>query len=214
MAEAQTFDLAQLREVVRHPRAHAEILGQYRIGEYAGVVALRRLLDEMRPEGKLHRAMEIHFRDEERHSRVFTEWMRRCGVEPPPMPAELEGYFATSPEEFRQQRALLEGLPPELRRIVVFAGINAVERGAFTQFENHLQCLERREDIEALQGVIAEEKFHLAYVEAELERQAKGEHAAIVTAACEQARARFTEFQQLRRRETRERIERLLGGGA
>jgi hypothetical protein len=214
MAEAQEFDVAQFREVVRHPQAHAQILGQYRIGEYAGVVALKRLLGEMRPEGKLHRAMEIHFHDEERHSRVFTEWMERCGVQPPAMPTELEGYFSTSPEEFRQQRAVLESLPAELRRIVVFAGINAVERGAFTQFENHLRCLERPDDVATLEGVIAEEKFHLAYVEAELQRQATGEHAAIVTTALEQARARFTEFQQLRRQETRALVERLLGGGA
>ena len=66
MAEASQevvdLDLAGFREVVRHPRAHAVVLGQYRIGEWAGVVALRRLLAEMQPEGKLHQAMTIHFR--------------------------------------------------------------------------------------------------------------------------------------------------------
>src|SRR5262249_4705631 len=89
-----TRDPAEFREIVRNPRAHAVILGQYRIGEYAGVVALQRLLGEMRPEGKLHEAMTIHHRDEARHSQVFTDWMRRLGVEPPPLPTEVEGYFS------------------------------------------------------------------------------------------------------------------------
>ena len=35
--------------------------------------------------------------------------------------------------------------------------------------------------------MIVEEKFHLNYVEAELERQQKGEHAAIVTAALDES---------------------------
>jgi hypothetical protein len=215
MSEAETrLDPAQFREVVRHPAAHAFMLGQYRIGEYAGVVALRRLLDEMEPTGSLRRAMEIHHRDEGRHSQVFTDWMRRLGTEPPPLPTQVEGYFANSPEEFQQHRALLEALPPSRRRIIVFAGINAIERLAFDQFEIHLQCLDRPEDVETLKGVIAEEKFHLSYVEAELERQAKGEDAGFAAIALEQAKARFREFQQARRRQSREAIERLLGGGA
>lgn len=207
------LDANEFREVIRHPEAHAFILSRYRLGEYAGVVGLRRLLAEMKPEGKLHQAMEIHYRDEERHSKVFTDWMRRLGVEPQPFPTDVETFFAKSPEEFQAQRQLLETLPPEMRRIVVFTGINAVERIAYTQFETHLRSLERREDIEALEGVMAEEKFHLSYVEHELERQTKGENGAFVALAMEQARLRFEEFQQMRREETRQVVERLLGGG-
>src|SRR5439155_15297331 len=95
------------RDVVRHPEAHAVILAQYRVGEHAGVVGLRRLLDEMEPEAKLRRAMEIHYRDEARHSQLFGDWIRRLGLEPPPLPEDVEGFFATSPEEFRQNRRLL-----------------------------------------------------------------------------------------------------------
>src|SRR5262249_54210962 len=134
MAELENsvdIDLAGFREVVRHPRAHALVLQQYRIGEYAGGVGLKRLLGEMQPEGRLHRAMEIHYRDEERHSRVFTDWIYRLGVEPEPMPAQVEGYFSSSPEEFRRNRELLEQMPPDLRRIVTFAAINAIERLAY-----------------------------------------------------------------------------------
>jgi len=211
---ATDVDLAGFREVVRHPQAHAFILQQYRVGEYAGVVGLKRLLAEMRPEGKLHRSMEIHFRDEERHSRVFTDWIYRLGVEPEPMPTEVESYFSNSPEEFRRNRELLEQLPPDLRRIVTFAAINAVERLAYTQFETHLHVLERREDREALEGVMAEEKFHLSYVEHELERAEKGEHGAFVTLALEQARTRFAEFGENRRRQSGATLEKLLGGGA
>lgn len=217
MAEQENavdLDLAGFREVVRHPQAHAHILGQYRVGEYAGVVALKRLLGEMEPEGKLHKAMDIHHRDEERHSRVFTDWIYRLGVEPEPLPTEVEGYFSNSPEEFRQQRQLLEQLPPELRRIIVFAGINAIERFAYNQFETHLRCLDRPEDREMLESVMAEEKFHLSYVEGELERVQHGEHASFVTMALDTARARFTEFTDARRRESRDAVERLLGAGA
>ena len=135
---AMPLDREGFREVVRHPKAHALVLGNYRIGEYAGVVALRRLLDEMQPEGKLHQAMTIHFLDEERHSRVFTDWIQRLGVDPEPLPANVEGFFANSPEEFQQHRRLLEQLPAAMRRIVVFAGINAIERLAYDQFELHL----------------------------------------------------------------------------
>ncbi len=212
--EVLDVDLAGFREIVRNPNAHAVVLGQYRIGEWAGVVALRRLLAEIQPEGKLHRAMEIHHRDEERHSRLFTDWMRRLGVEPPALPTELEGYFSTNPEEFRRQREMLASLPPELRRIIVFAGINVIERMAFTQFDTHLRVLEGPGDVADLEGVMAEEKFHLSYVEAELERQEQGPNGAFVTTALEQARARFTDFQELRRRETAAAIERLLGAGA
>jgi hypothetical protein len=209
--EALDLDLSAFREVVRHPQAHATVLGQYRFGEYAGVVALRRLLGEMQPEGKLHTAMTIHQRDEDRHTRVFTDWIARLGVTPEPLPEHVEGFFANSPEEFRQQRALLEQLPGDLRRIVVFAGINAVERLAFDQFDTHLRVLDRAEDRAELERVIAEEKFHLSYVEHELGRQLTGEHGPFVTTVVEQARQRFAEFSTRRRREARYAIERLLG---
>ena len=220
MTETQTpdnaidVDLTGFREVVRHPQAHALILQQYRIGEYAGVVGLKRLLGEMKPEGTLHRAMEIHHRDEERHSRVFTNWIYRLGVQPEPMPAEVEAYFASSPEEFRRNREMMAQLPPDIRRIITFAAINAVERLAYNQFEAHLRCLDRPEDIETLQSVMAEERFHLSYVEGELERAEKGENGSVVTQALEQARTRFAEFQEMKRRESGAALEKILGGGA
>lgn len=207
-------DLAGFREVVRHPQAHALILQQYRIGEYAGVVGLKRLLGEMRPEGNLHRAMEIHHRDEERHSKVFTDWIYRLGIEPEPMPTEVEAYFANSPEDFRRDRELLQQLPPDIRRIITFAAINAVERLAFNQFETHLRVLDRPEDREALEGVMAEEKFHLSYVEHELEREQQGDNGAFVTVALEQARERFAQFSEMKRRQSDEALEKLLGAGA
>jgi rubrerythrin len=211
---AMPLDRDGFREVVRHPAAHALVLGNYRLGEYAGVVALRRLLDEMRPEGKLHQAMTIHHRDEERHSHVFTDWIVRLGATPQPFPSNVEGFFANSPEEFAEQRRLVEQLPPDMRRIVVFAGINAIERLAYDQFDVHLACLDRREDREVLQGVIDEEKFHLSYVEHELERQMAGEHGAFVGVCLDQARERFKIFQQTRRAETMAALDRILGGGA
>lgn len=211
--EPLRLDPNQFREVVRNPRAHAVVLGQYRIGEYAGVVALDRLLGELPQEARLRRAMEIHRRDEARHTDVFTGWMQRLGVDPPALPRDVEAYFATSEEEFRQQRALVDALPPDIRRIVVFAGINAVERLAWTQFETHLACLDRPFDVDQLKSVMAEEKFHLNYVEAELERQAAGEHGAIVATALEESRTRFARFNELRREETRRAVERMLGGG-
>jgi rubrerythrin len=204
-------DLAGFREVVRHPQAHALILQQYRIGEYAGVIGLERLLGEMRPEGSLHRAMEIHHRDEERHSRVFTEWIYRLGVEPEPMPTQVEAYFANSPEDFRRDRELLQQLPTDIRRIITFAAINAIERLAFNQFETHLRVLDRPEDRAALEGVMAEEKFHLRYVEHELERAQQGEHGGFVSVALEQARERFAQFSETKRRQSRAALERLLG---
>jgi rubrerythrin len=208
------IDLAGFREVVRHPQAHALILQQYRIGEYAGVVGLKRLLGEMKPEGNLHRAMDIHHRDEERHSKVFTDWIYRLGIEPEPMPTEVEAYFANSPEEFRSNRELLQQLPAETRRIITFAAINAVERLAFNQFENHLRVLDRPADREVLESVMAEEKFHLSYVEHELERAQRGENGAFVSVAVEQARERFAQFSEMKRRKSGEALERLLGAGA
>jgi rubrerythrin len=207
-------DLAGFREVVRHPQAHALILQQYRIGEYAGVVGLKRLLGEMQPEGNLHRAMEIHYRDEERHSKVFTDWIYRLGIEPEPMPTEVEAYFANSPEDFRRDRELLQQLPPDIRRIITFAAINAVERLAFNQFETHLRVLDRPEDREALERVMTEEKFHLSYVEHELDRAQQGENGAFVTIAVEQARERFAQFNEMKRRESGAALEKLLGAGA
>jgi len=211
---AMPIDRDGFRDVVRHPKAHALVLGNYRLGEYAGVVALERLLEEMRPEGKLHEAMTIHFKDEGRHSRVFTDWIERLGETPQPFPTNVEGFFANSPEEFAAHRKLAESLPPEMRRILVFAGINAIERIAYNQFDVHLSCLDEREDREMLQSVIDEEKFHLSYVERELERQSRGDRAGFVTTALEQARAGFVRFQETRRAETARTIERLLGAGA
>jgi hypothetical protein len=208
------LDANEFREVVRNPRAHAVVLGQYRIGEYAGVVALDRLLGEIDAEAKLRRAMEIHRGDEARHTQVFTDWMQRLGVEPPALPRDVEAFFALSEDDFRQQRALVDSLPPELRRICVFAGINAIERLAWTQFETHLTCLDDPGDVELLKSVMVEEKFHLNYVEAELERQSKGEHATVVTTAVDESRKRFAQFNEMRRAETRELVERMLGGGA
>jgi len=62
--------------------------------------------------------------------------------------------------------------------------------------------------------VMAEEKFHLSYVEGELERAEKGENGSIVTQALEQARTRFAEFQEMKRRESGAALEKILGGGA
>jgi hypothetical protein len=62
--------------------------------------------------------------------------------------------------------------------------------------------------------VIDEEKFHLSYVEHELEKQVGGENGGFVAMALEQARARFEIFQQNRRAETMQALERLLGAGA
>jgi hypothetical protein len=211
MTDEFPLDGGGFRAVIRHPQAHAVLLAQYRVGEHAGVVALRRLLDELEPEAKLRRAMEIHHRDEARHSALFGDWIRRLGVEPPPLPADVEGFFSRSPEEYRTQRRILDGLPPALRRIVVFAAINAVERLAYAQFESHLLALDRAQDVEALEGVMAEEKFHLSYVEAELERQAAGPDGTVVTTALAEARTRFAEFRAFRETQTRQAIERLLG---
>jgi hypothetical protein len=61
---------------------------------------------------------------------------------------------------------------------------------------------------------MVEEKFHLSYVEAELERQQQGEHGEVVSSALETARARFADFQMARQAETRAAIERLLGAGS
>jgi hypothetical protein len=205
------YDAPQFRDVVRHPEAHALILGQYRLGEWAGVIALRRLLADLEPEAKLRRAMEIHHRDEERHSALFTDWIRRLGITPAPLPDDVEGFFSRTPEEHLEKRRMLAQLPPEIRRVVVFAAINAIERLAYTQFETHLGALDRAEDVAALEGVMAEEKFHLSYVEAELARQEAGPLATVVTTAREQAEARFAEFQSMRREESRRQIERILG---
>jgi hypothetical protein len=214
MSQTMPYDAPQLREVVRHPQAHAFVLGQYRLGEHAGVVALGRLLGELEPEARIRRAMEIHHRDEERHSRLFTVWMRRLGVEPPPLPTEVEAFFSRSPEEFQERRRLLAELPAPVRRIFIFAAINAIERLAYAQFETHLLALERAEDVADLKGVMDEEKFHLSYVEAELDRQQRGEHGEAVASALETARARFADFQKARQEEARAAIERLLGAGA
>jgi hypothetical protein len=205
------YDRADFRAVVRHPEAHAFVLGQYRIGEHAGVVALRRLLDELEPDTKLRRAMEIHHGDEARHSALFTGWIRRLGVEPAPLPDDVEAFFSRTPQEHAERRRLAAALPAPVRRIVVLAAINAIERLAYAQFENHLLALDRPEDVAALEGVMAEEKFHLNYVEAELERRRHGDEAGIVAAALDGARARFAEFQADRQAETRAAIERLLG---
>jgi hypothetical protein len=214
MSQAMPYDGGQFREVVRHPQAHAFVLGQYRLGEHAGVVALGRLLAELEPDARLRRAMEIHHRDEDRHSRLFTGWIRRLGIEPGPLPTEVEAFFSRSPEEFQERRRLLAGLPAPVRRIFIFAAINAIERLAYTQFETHLLALDRPEDVVALDGVMAEEKFHLSYVEAELERQQQGEHGEVVSSALETARGRFADFQMTRQAETRAAIERLLGANS
>jgi hypothetical protein len=208
------FDANEFREVVRNPKAHAVVLGQYRLGEYAGVVALDRLLGEIDAEARLRRAMEVHRGDEARHTQVFTDWMQRLGVQPPTLPRDVEAFFALSEEDHRQQRALVDSLPADLRRICVFAAINAIERLAWTQFETHLTCLDDAGDVELLKSVMAEEKFHLNYVEAELERQSTGEHAAVVITAFDESRKRFAQFNDMRRAETRTLVERMLGGGA
>ena len=212
-ANALNVDRWEFRDVVRHPQAHAFVLGRYRIGEYAGVVALQRLLNELQPGEKLGRAMQRHFQDEQRHSEVFTEWMERLGTAPDPLSADsVEGFFFGSPEALQQQRALMAQMPAELRRIIVFAGINAIERLAFNQFENHLLALDRPGDVDILKGVMKEEKFHLNYVEQELERQQSGPHGEFLANALQFARLRFDAFQQMQQTSVRTEIENLLGG--
>ena len=81
------------------------------------------------------------------------------------------------------------------------------------QAEGWLARLDDPGDVELLKSVMAEEKFHLNYVEAELERQSKGENATVVTTAVEESRTRFAQFNETRRAETRDLVERMLGGG-
>jgi hypothetical protein len=61
---------------------------------------------------------------------------------------------------------------------------------------------------------MAEEKFHLSYVEGELEHAEKGENGEVVTMALEQARTRFAEFQEMKRSESGAKLEKILGSGA
>jgi hypothetical protein len=86
-----------------------------------------------------------------------------------------------------------------------------LERLAYAQFETHLTVLDRPADVAALEGVMAAERFHLRYVDAELERLQRGAQCDAVTAAVDVARARFAGFQARRRAETQQAIERLLG---
>lgn len=84
-SNAINVDRLEFRDVVRHPQAHAFVLSRYRLGEHAGVVALRRLLNDLQPGARLGRAMQRHYQDEQRHSEVFTRWMERLGVTPEPL---------------------------------------------------------------------------------------------------------------------------------
>lgn len=56
-----------------------------------------------------------------------------------------------------------------------------------------------------------DERFHLNYVEQELERQQKGANGEFLATAIELARQRFDAFQQARQQEVRAAMERLLG---
>ena len=76
-------------------------------------------------------------------------------------------------------------------------------------------CLDRREDRETLESVMAEEKFHLSYVERELERAQQGENGALRHhGARAGARALRRVPARSAARESGEALEQLLGGGA
>jgi len=96
--------------------------------------------------------------------------------------------------------------------LILFAWLAAAARGPAAESPLVLDVWPGKAPGE--NGVIDEEKFHLSYVERELERQVTGENGAFVAMALEQARARFAEFQQARRAETDQALQRLLGAGA
>jgi hypothetical protein len=180
-------DADVLRAIVHQPDLHARLLERYRLGAWACVVSLTRLLAELPAGTPLHTAMTVHTRDEERHARLFEDWIRRLGVEPAPLPNDVDACLAGDAAD----RARLARLPSELRRIAVLADVNALERATFAELDAHAHALDRAEDREALARVVAEERFHLSYVEHELGRQLGGVHAAFATLAIEQARARI-----------------------
>jgi len=180
-------DADVLRDLVRRPRTHAMLLARYRLGAWATVVSLTRLLAELPSGGSLRTAMTVHLRDEERHARLFEDWMRRLGVAPEPLPNDVDACLGVD----AAHRDHVARLSPELRRIAVLADVNALERATFARLDAHVHALDRCEDREALARVVAEERFHLSYVEHELGRQLGGDQAAFTTLAIEQARARF-----------------------
>jgi hypothetical protein len=92
---AMPLDREGFREVVRHPTAHSLVLGNYRLGEYAGVVALD-LLGEMRPGGK---EVMLDPSPTRAATRGATSAWRDAGATPK--------NAANSPEEFAAQRQLV-----------------------------------------------------------------------------------------------------------
>ena len=173
------------------------------------MVGLKRLLGEMQPRG------QAASRDGDPSPRrgAALAGVHRLDLSPrrasrEPMPTEVEAYFANSPEEFRRNRELLEQLPPDIRRIVTFAGDQRRSSGSpTTSSRPTCACLDRPRGRETLESVMAEEKFHLSYVEHELERRAAGRERRVRHRwrSSRRARASPSSSEMQRRRERRRR---------
>jgi AcrR family transcriptional regulator len=61
---------------------------------------------------------------------------------PAPLPEDVEGFFSTESRGVPRAARAARAAAAAVRRIFVFAAINAIERLAYAQFENHLLALD------------------------------------------------------------------------
>jgi hypothetical protein len=127
------------------------MLSFYRRSEIAGALFFARLANSLKP-GAVQFDMTRHFADESRHAWEWTSCIARLGSEPLP----IDGAY-----QDRYLRAA--GLPANFMEVLAITHV--FERRVFHHYSAHHRLPGLRAEVkEALARIMADEKWHLAWV--------------------------------------------------
>lgn len=178
------------RKILDNDEARAFLMNSLAVGEADSAVGLDRSAEHI-DDPALSRKVYRHFAEENRHARIFGKRLQELGVEPSPLPPELdyEQYVRRYKMGIPMER-LDDPTPFDTHETIKFlVGCKAGEERACAEMEGLLEDLAEDADTVAVLKIIHEDEIrHVSYATEELNRIADAGHRDDVVRALRTAR--------------------------
>jgi hypothetical protein len=145
-------------------RDPAWLLNQYRAAEISGAGAIMRM-GRLADGAQLAADLSRHLRDEAVHAWLWTKALN-----------DIDGEILSVDEPYQTRLAQLFGIPRSLNDLLALTWIS--ERRGVEQYQSHLDIAEIPKNIrQTLRAILKDEVWHVAYIQEEIERRARGDAA-------------------------------------
>lgn len=179
-----------IRKILDDEHARAFLMNSLAVGEADSAVGLDKAAQHVE-DPILSRKIYRHFAEENRHARVFGRHLQELGVEPRPLPPELDYEQYVRRYEMGLPMSRLDDPRPldNSELIKFFVGCKAGEERACAEMEGLLGDLaEDPATVEVLREIHEDEIRHVSFATEELNRIADAGHADEVRLALRKAR--------------------------